>query len=103
MISSRSAIILSSLNELNEPVHVTGTTPAARAFLLARFAQDRHKKQVKKTPLLVICATDDEGIRLLSDIETLSVAVDEFPLQLLQFPTWEQSPYTPIAPSLKTR
>jgi transcription-repair coupling factor (superfamily II helicase) len=92
--SSRIADVLRSARELKEPIHVSGATPAARALLAVRFQREFG------APLVVICPSDDAASDFASDFEALSGA--DSPRALL-FPSWEQSPYSPIAPSIRTR
>lgn len=98
--SSRAALIIRSAQELGEPVRVTGATPAAFALLAARFALATSESD---TLLLVLCPNDDAASEFASDMEALSDLVDRAPLIVCHFPTWEQSAYSPIAPSLRTR
>src|SRR4030095_14952425 len=53
----------------------------------------------------VLCATDDACEELASDIEALHSALFAATpaVRVCHFPTWDQSPYSPIAPSLRTR
>src|SRR4051812_38005743 len=97
MRSSRISEIIRSVQTLAQPVHVHGAPFAARALVVARFAIE--------TPgsLVVVCPDDDIAAVFLSDLECLSTAVDGQTLDVLRFPTWEQSPYSPIAPSIRTR
>lgn len=94
---SRISSILRSIRELSDAVHVAGATPPARALILAQWALEQN------TPCVVLCSDDDRAAELASDIESLSQCVLGQPLTVEQFPTWEQSPYSPIAPSLRTR
>src|SRR4051812_32529956 len=101
MLSSSIDSILRSSSELSEPVHVTGTTAPARALLIARFALSilTHSKPL----IIVLCPNDDIASELCGDLETLTSLLDENPLRISHLPTWEQSPYSPIALSLRTR
>jgi transcription-repair coupling factor (superfamily II helicase) len=78
---------------------VFGASPPARAFLVARYIQ-AHSKQ---TPLIVICPNDDEALELQANLESLASTIADSPLQICYFPTWEQSPFSTITPSMKTR
>jgi transcription-repair coupling factor (superfamily II helicase) len=98
--SSRAALIIRSAQELGEPVRVTGATPAALALIAARFALASSENDA---PILVLCPNDDSASEFAADIEALSALIDRTPLLVCHFPTWEQSAYSPIAPSLRTR
>ena len=95
--SSRAALIIRSTRELAEPVRVTGATQAALALLVARY------RLRVRGHVVVLCPNDDAASEFASDLETLSALIDRNPLLVCHFPTWEQSPYSPIAPSLRTR
>jgi len=97
MSSSRISIILQSVQELGQPVRVSGTTPSSQALMITRFVRERRE------PVVVLCATDDAAAELASDIETLSAELDGAPISVCQLPSWEQSAYSPIAPSIRTR
>ncbi len=97
MRSSRIDSILQSMKELGEPIRAHGASASARALLLARWQVDSQRA------LVVLCADDDAVNSLAADLETLSQVVLRKSVRVLTFPTWEQSPYSPIAPSLKTR
>jgi transcription-repair coupling factor (superfamily II helicase) len=97
MASSRIAAILRSILELPDPVRVSGAPPAARALALARWAAEA------EGPLVVFCPDDDSASELAADLEVLGESVLGRAIPVLHFPTWEQSPYSPIAPSIRTR
>jgi transcription-repair coupling factor (superfamily II helicase) len=95
--SSRISLIIRSAQELSEPVHAHGATQASMALLVARYAYE------SPGVVVVLCPNDDVASEFAADLETLSALVDRNPLLVCHFPTWEQSPYSPIAPSLRTR
>ncbi len=97
MRSSRTDTVIRSVLEGTGPIRVQGSTPTARALILARLA--RHTNM----PCVVICADDDCASELASDIETLSREVDGENLTAHQLPGWEHSPYSPVTPSLRSR
>ncbi|MGZ3707675.1 MAG: hypothetical protein ACXWPM_02445, partial [Bdellovibrionota bacterium] len=97
MRSSRISAILQSLRELPDSVHVHGATGSARAQIAARAAAE------VSLPTVVLCADDDTAAQFAEDLETLSQSVLGRRLEALHFPTWEQSAYSPIAPSIRTR
>src|SRR4051812_20315483 len=95
--SSGITSILRSVRELGEPVHALGAPPPAQALLLLRWAAERRE------PITVLCATDDACDELASDLECLQSVLKLEAVSVRRLPTWEQSPYSPIAPSLRTR
>ena len=97
MRSSRIAEIIRSSQELAQPVHVHGASASARALVSARYAYEN------PGAVVVVCPDDDLAQAFASDLETLTTAVDGQNLSILVFPTWEQSPFSPIAPSIRTR
>src|SRR4051794_29475184 len=104
MTSSGTQIICRSVEELQarEPVRVHGATPSAQALILLRILQSRAQTN-RLDPLLVLCADDDSASELAGDLEALADVLGASAQCVLQFPTWEQSPYSPIAPSIRTR
>jgi transcription-repair coupling factor (superfamily II helicase) len=57
--------------------------------------------------VIVICANDDRAQEFAADLECLApfAAAELAPraLRIVLFPTWDQSAYSPIAPSIRTR
>src|SRR5687768_11933878 len=99
MPSSRIASILRSARELLEPIRVHGATPTARALIAARYAATSSSR----SPIVVICPDDDAASDFIADLQALTERVEGVHLRSIHFPTWEQSPYSPITPSLRTR
>ncbi len=100
MISSSISQIFNSAQEIPQPIRVYGATQAAQAFLILRLVQER------KSPLLVLCPDDDLASELATDIETISQAIGHISamnIKVHHFPTWERSPYSLVAPSIRTR
>jgi transcription-repair coupling factor (superfamily II helicase) len=97
MHSSRIAEVIRSAQTLAQPIHVHGASIAARALLAARFSYEAPGSVV------VVCPDDDAAASFASDLECLSQTVDDQSLNVFLFPSWEQSPYSPIAPSIRTR
>src|SRR6185437_16776982 len=98
MRSSRIAEIILSAQRLPQPVRVHGASFAARAWLAARFSYE------SPGAVVVVCPQrDDLPTSFASDLDCLSTVVDGQSLAVQVFPTWEQSPYSPIAPSIRTR
>lgn len=99
-MSSRVETILNSLRALTEPVRVQGATQSAASWAIARWASESSSDG---SAIVVVCPDDDVAAALVEDIETISAEKGKEGLRICQFPGWEQSPYSPIAPSLKTR
>ena len=97
MRSSRIAEIIRSAQTLAQPIHVHGASIAARALIAARLSLE------SPSAVVVVCPDDDLAAAFSSDLESLSRTVDGQVLPVLQLPTWEQSPFSPIAPSIRTR
>ena len=109
MASSPIGSILKSVQEigreLQEPVHVFGTTAPTRAFFLARWwawAQENLSTSLPPESV-VLCSDDATAEDLANDLEALSRAILGTSVNAIHFPTWEQSPYSSIVPSLRTR
>jgi transcription-repair coupling factor (superfamily II helicase) len=97
MSSSRIDSILRSVHALEEPIYIHGAVPIARALTLAEWACTTDK------PLVVLCATDDAAAELASDLEVLAATILNKAVSVYQLPSWEQSPYNAIAPSIRSR
>jgi transcription-repair coupling factor (superfamily II helicase) len=95
--SSRISEILRSFQELVEPIHVHGAPSSARALIAARLASENSRS------VLVICPNDDAAQTFAADLESLCSALNLKGISASTFLTWEQSPYSPIAPSIRTR
>jgi transcription-repair coupling factor (superfamily II helicase) len=95
--SSRITDVVRSLAELSEPIRVSGTSSAARAWLVLQLVP------ALRRPLVVFCADDDSAADLAGDLETFSRELGGHELSVRLFPAWEQSPYSPIQPSIRTR
>lgn len=104
-MQSRANIALISLSaaSLNEPIHVQGANLSAQALLLARYIQECRSKSETQSRIIVLCPNQDTVNDFVSDLECLSTLVVQTPLKVLSFSTWDQSPYLPIAPSIRTR
>ncbi len=96
--SSGSGIILRSARELGEAIRVHGATSPVQALLVSRFASPPDS-----SPVVVICPAEDAAADFAADLETLSLRIDGHRLPVCLFPGWEQSPYSSIAPSIRTR
>ena len=92
--------IIQSLKELAEPVRVVGTTPSSQALIISNWANWSIQS---RGPVVVLCPDDDAATDLMNDIESLSPLLLGKTLTTAHFPGWDQSPYTPIAPSIRTR
>lgn len=100
MRSSRMSSIFLSVRELSDagnPVRVHGLSGSAKAWLLARWVADSNRR-----PVVVLCDDDDTAAELAQDLESLSQLFLS-PITVHHLPTWEQSPYSSIAPSIRTR
>jgi len=98
MQPSNATAILLSARELTSPIRVTGAIGSLKAHLIAKFTTVSGH-----SPVIVLCPNDESAAELGSDLECLSEASEGQPLTVLHLPTWEQSPYSSIALSLKTR
>lgn len=98
MRSSGIADILRSVRELQQPVRVHGASFPAQALIIARHVFD------SRLPIVVLCPDDDAAGTLAADLQTISSTMSaECSFRAFHFPGWEQSPYSPIAPSIRTR
>jgi transcription-repair coupling factor (superfamily II helicase) len=98
MRSSRIASIINSAQILDEPVRVHGGTAPAFSLLVSRYFLERSRS------ILVLCKNDDAAAAFADDFESLCpYFTGGLRLSALRVPSWEQSPYSPIAPSIRTR
>ena len=96
MASSRISTVLQSLLDLPDPIRVSGASPSAQALIVARLA-------LTKRPLVVLCPDDELAQTFSADLELFLDLNSVAPIRVYCFATWEQSPFSPIAPSIKTR
>lgn len=97
MATSPLSKIFRAASGATSPVRVSGLSGAARAwFLLRLFAQ-------APRPLLVLAPDDDSAMELLADWEALAPLLEIPACRPLLLPDWEQSLYSPVAPSLRIR
>jgi len=96
MPSSRIELILKSMKELREPIRVHGASPASRAYIVARLIDAEKKSH------LILCSNDEQAAEFAGDLEFF-LELLRVRAEVLTFSTWDQSPYSPIAPSLRTR
>jgi transcription-repair coupling factor (superfamily II helicase) len=82
---------------------VSGIHSSAKALLIVRYNQLLKKNSFNQSPIVLICPQDEMASELLLDIECIARIVDQNPIRVVQLPTWEQSPYSSVALSLKTR
>src|SRR4051812_12946978 len=97
MASSRISDILSSIARLEEPIRVSGLPFPAMALTLARWIAS------SAVPVVAIAPTEEAATSLAGNLETLARAVLGHPFEVRVLPTWDQSPYRAIAPSIRTR
>jgi len=90
--------ILKSLDRAEEPVRVSGTFGPVNAAILTHWAN-----KTKGPPLTVLCPNNDSAIEFALDFQNMSDVLGLDSIPILTYPTWEQSAYSSIAPSLKTR
>ncbi|MEO5969551.1 MAG: DEAD/DEAH box helicase, partial [Bdellovibrionia bacterium] len=115
MISfSTTASIIRSASALSESIRVTGASNSVKALLVARYAQTlTQNKSLNSDPvgsssqktntIIVLCPNDDIASEFYEDLECLSATVEGNPCKANHFPSWDQSPYSPITLSLRTR
>src|SRR5690242_14749441 len=102
MHSSHLTSILDSSRELSEPIRVSGIHSSAKALLIVRYSQFFKKNSLKRSPIILICPQDEAALELSFDIECIARTLDRFSIKISHLPTWEQSPYSSVALSLKT-
>lgn len=80
-------------------VRVLGATPSAQALILFRLASTFSGSRV------ILFSDDDSAAEFAADLEEWASIHEPSPIpfRIAQLPTWEQSPYSSIAPSIRTR
>lgn len=95
--SSRIRDLLGSLSAVGEPIRASGLSAGARALTLAHLALRQQSR------VIAICADDETSSTLANDIETLSSSLAGKKVRAWSLPGWDRSPYSSIAPSIRTR
>ncbi len=101
MGSARLRSIIQSFHQLNEPVRVAGSTDTSNALLIARLVESSLNSSEK--PLIVVCGDEEYASTLSETIELFSSAILGKNFSSSFLPFWEASPYSTIAPSIRTR
>ncbi|MBI2711506.1 MAG: transcription-repair coupling factor [Bdellovibrio sp.] len=92
-------------------VHFAGGTPAAYSLLLA-MEITAHVKALRTTQkdvtsaFVIVVPNEDSALEFISDLETLlpCIAPEEAPcVRVFHLPSWEQSPYSSVSLSMRTR
>ncbi|MCM2278020.1 MAG: transcription-repair coupling factor [Oligoflexia bacterium] len=97
MRASGIGIILRSAKEGPDPVRVQGAPGSAQALIIARYVYAFGK------PVAVICPDEDAAAEMAADLECVAESGERTALPVWLLPGWEQSPYSPIAPSIRIR
>ncbi|MBC7691272.1 MAG: transcription-repair coupling factor [Methylotenera sp.] len=107
MASSKISAILQSIADLSEPIRVLGAPASPQALVIARWALALRDSTTPRDavfrPLVILCPSDDAAAELASDMETLSALILGERVTYSVLPSWDQSLYSPIAPSIQTR
>lgn len=88
---------LLELFDTQGPLSLHGLTGSSRALLLARLARKKFDR------ILVVCPDEDRADTLASDIEAIGALDAHEPIRTEFIPSWEQSPYSAAALSIRTR
>lgn len=104
MVSSANiARIYTSATSLTDPIHVQGAPLSAQALITVRYLQDLQTEGHANRPTVILCPDQETAQDLIADLDTFSKLIPQNPLRVLSFPTWEQSPYLSISPSIRIR
>jgi transcription-repair coupling factor (superfamily II helicase) len=103
MVSSKLEAILELLSRKSDSVRIRGASQSALAYLIAQICEADAKFLATPRRKVVICPNDDVAIEFCADLEALSSVLSKQKLNACHFPNWEQSPYSSIAPSIRTR
>ena len=108
MVSSSTAVILSEIfshphSDAPRQVHIRGTSFTSQAYFLVLTLKHLHTQGRSLSPLVVLCPDEEQCVELYSSFETLTPLYFQDQVEALIFPSWEQSPYSAISPSIRTR
>jgi transcription-repair coupling factor (superfamily II helicase) len=92
---------LNLTQNLSTPSRVSAGLGSLNALIIERYFAALQLKF--PTVMVVICPTSDATEQVSRDLQCLAEAFDDQHLNILCLPTWELSPYEPVALSLKTR
>ncbi len=95
--------ILELVSGKGDSMRIRGTPPSARAYLIAQICEEESKSKTPTRPKVVLCPTDELASEFCSDLEAVSTSLSNRKIKACHFPSWEQSPYSSIAPSIRTR
>ncbi|MGK5089840.1 transcription-repair coupling factor [Bdellovibrionota bacterium FG-2] len=91
--------ILTALDKPGSRVRVSGTTALVRAYLTLTFCRSLEYAN----PFVLMCKNEEATWETYSDFLALAPLFGLTPSDIVLFPSWEISPYSPVAPSLKSR
>lgn len=100
MRSSSIQQIVNAHRKLLQPIQVSGLSiSSAQAYFLAQWVtKDLEGSKV------ILCPDSEKAEELTLDLQALlSILSPTHPSQVLYLPTWDHSPYSSVAPSLKVR
>ena len=108
MVSSRISAILSEILDLKtnstpRRVHILGTSCASQAYFLTQTLKTLQETLKPLSTLIILSPDDEQSIELQSYFDALSPIFLAKPVKSIFLPSWEQSPYSAIAPSIQTR
>ncbi len=102
MQSSRIKEFVAELARPGSKVRICGTSPLSRAYLALELCRSLDAAQAA-SPLVYLCKNDESSWEAYSDFQALAPFFGLSASQIVLIPTWEISPYSPVAPSLKSR
>lgn len=85
------------MSSLTPTSQVFGAVGSSRASVITRWARKLNQR------VIVICPTEDLAEDLGRDLECFSKIDSENPLPVLILPSWEHTPYSSVALSIRTR
>jgi len=101
--SANIASISHSAASQNEPLHIQGANLSAQALFLARYIETIGNSSQKQRIFVVLCPNLDLANEFASNLECLNSLLIRKPVKFSVLPTWDQSPFHSITPSIRTR
>ncbi len=103
MTSPKLEEILELISETSDSVRIRGAPPSARAYIIARLlGHEAHLGPIRRRKV-VLCANDEIASEFCSDLQTIISRIFDKSLNLSHLPSWDPSPYSSVAPSIRTR
>ncbi len=103
MLSPKLEEIFELISRASDSVRIRGAPPSARAYFVARLLEKEATAQGRTRRKIILCPSDDVALEFCSDLQAIFSVISANSIRISHLPSWEQSPYSSIAPSIRTR